>query len=305
MDQKMVGKTGIPISAIGLGSSPFGREIDEDASLRVLDYAFEQGFTFFDTAETPTRVGGEWLLGRWMCSRGIRDQCKISTKVSQGGARAENIARAIVGSLERLQSDQVEFYKIHNPDTTVPAAETVEAMSALVDAGQVKVVGCSNYSPTQLQEALAAADSGGLARFEIVQPPYSLALPEGQEGLFPLCVTEGVSITPHSPLGSGFLAGKYVPDRTKIPRGTRFDVAPGHIDVYFSDRNFRVAERLRQKSAELGLPMVRLAMAWAMTNPHVTAVIIGARTPEQVDNALEAYEMGLDPELRTEMSAWN
>ena len=305
MDQKIVGKAKIPISAIGLGSSPFGREIDEDASLRVLDYAFEKGFTFFDTAESPQKGSSEWLLGRWMRSRGIRNQCKISTKVSQGGAGAENIARAIVGSLDRLQTDHIEFYKIHNPDTTVPPAETVETMSGLIKTGQVKVTGCSNYSTTQLRESLDAADLAGAHRFEIIQPPYSLVLPDGQNKLFPLCVTEGVSITAHSPLGSGFLAGKYVPDRTKIPKGTRFDVAPGHIDVYFNKRNFRITDRLRAKSAKLGSPMVRLAMAWAMTNPDITVVIIGARTPEQVNNALEAYETGLDPELRAEMSRWS
>ena len=109
---------------------------------------------------------------------------------------------------------------------------------------------------------------------------------------------------PYSPLAAGFLTGKYTPDRSQFPKGARFDLSPGHADIYFNDHNFRVVEHLRKKAEEMGLPMVRLAMAWAMTHPDVTATLIGARTTAHIDNALLAAEMGLAPELRKTMSSW-
>ena len=112
-------------------------------------------------------------------------------------------------------------------------------------------------------------------------------------------------MTSYSPLGAGFLTGKYTPDRTKIPARARMHVAPAHIDIYFNDRSFRIMDRLEEKSVEMGVPVVRLAMAWAMTHPAVTAVLVGARETRHIDNAIAAYDMGLDPDLRAEMSAWS
>ena len=120
--------------------------------------------------------------------------------------------------------------------------------------------------------------------------------------LLPLCREEEIAVTPYSPLGAGFLSGKYTPDRSQFPKGSRFDILPDHADIYFSDENFRTVDRLRAKSAELGIPMVRLAMAWVLSHPDVTSVLIGARTPEHIDNAMAAYEMGLHPELRAELA---
>ena len=162
------------------------------------------------------------------------------------------------------------------------------------------MIGCSNFRAGQLQEALDTSDRNGWARFQITQPPYSLARSnnpshldrvEAEAEFFPLCVKEGVGITPYSPLAAGFLAGKYTPDRSKFPKGTRFDVMPGHADIYFEDRNFKLVEKLRAKSEEMGLPMVKLAMAWVMANTSLTSVLIGARRTAHVDNAIEAMEM--------------
>jgi aryl-alcohol dehydrogenase-like predicted oxidoreductase len=236
--------------------------------------------------------------------RDCRDEITVCTKVNTGGS-SENIPRALSASLERLQTGYTDIYKMHSPDQTVPIEETMETMTAEISAGRMLVAGCSNYSTAQLQGALDASASHGYARFEVTQPSYSLAAPEAQEKLLPLCASEEVAATPYGPLGSGFLTGKYTPDRTKFPPRTRFHVAPGHADVYFSDRNFRVVEKLRAKADELGMPMVKLAMAWAMTHPSVTAALIGARETRHIDNAVAAYEMGLDPELRAEMSAWD
>ena len=152
--------------------------------------------------------------------------------------------------------------------------------------------------------ALDVSAANGWARLEITQPPYSLADPKAEVELLPLCQREGVSVTPYSPLAAGFLTGKYGRDPSTWPQGSRYHIMPAHADVYFSDRNFRIVELLKEKSEELGMSAAKLAMAWVMTHPAITSALIGARHSGQVDNALEALRMGLDPELRAEMSSW-
>lgn len=327
MDQKPLGKSGHTISAIGLGCVTFGREIDEESSRKVLDHALEKGITFLDTAEAygggQSRSGrkaslgvederevsdemssSERIIGDWMRDRGCRDRVTLCTKVSSG-ASPENVKNQMAASLDRLQTDHVEIYKVHSPDERVPISETLAALNDEVETGHTSVIGGSNYSAEQIKEALDASESGRYARFQIMQPPYSIAAPAAEKEIFPLCTMEGIAVTPYSPLAAGFLAGKYTPDKSKFPKGTRYDISPSHADIYFNDRNFRIVERLRAKAAELGVPMVRLAMAWAMTNPDVTSVLVGARTTNHIDNAIEAYEQGLDPALRAEMTAWD
>jgi len=314
------------ISAIGLGCVTFGREIDEETSYCVMDYAVEKGIILFDTAEAygggQARLGrkrtlgvddvrevagetssSERIIGTWMRLRDCRADITLCTKVSTGGS-AENIAKALEASLQRLGTDHVDIYLMHLPDPDTPITETLEGLAAEVKAGRIGVIGCSNYSAAQLQEALDASAARNYPRFEVVQPLYNLALPEAEMELFPLCRRECIAVTSYSPLGAGFLTGKYTPDRSRIAPRTRFYIVPGHIDIYFNDRSFRIVDRLRAKAAELDMPMVKLAMAWAMTHPDVTSVLVGARTTQHIDNALEAYEMGLDPDLRAEMSTW-
>ena len=173
-----------------------------------------------------------------------------------------------------------------------------------VEKGVVRCIGCSNFSGVQLRQALDISSARGLSRFEFTQPPYNLAQYQAQEDVFPLCREEELAATPYSPLGAGFLAGKYGADRSKFPKGSRFDVIPGHADEYFSERNFRIVEKLRQKARDSGASMVRLAMAWAMTHPDVTSVLVGARKVAHIENALEAMELGLGTALRDEMSQW-
>jgi aryl-alcohol dehydrogenase-like predicted oxidoreductase len=326
LEQRPLGRTGRTIPCIGLGCVTFGREIDEEASFRVLDYATEKGITFLDTAEAygggqarayrksklgvedVREVSGEMssserILGRWLRARDCRNAVMICTKVSTGG-RPENIARALAGSLDRLGLDRVDVYKMHSPDPNTPIDETLGALDAEVRAGRIDAIGSSNYSAAQMREALSVSAARGYARFEITQPSYSLAEREAEAELFSLCRAEQIAVTTYSPLAAGFLSGKYTPDRDRFPEGSRFHVIPGHADIYFSERNFRVMELLRKKAAELGLPMVRLAVAWAMTHPDVTAVLVGARTQAHIENALAAYDLRLGDRLRAEMGKW-
>ena len=326
MEHRKLGRTDISLSFIGLGCVTFGREIDEDASAAILDDAVERGINWLDTAEaygggnartyrrdvlkvddvreTSDIMGSsEIIIGKWMKARGCRDDVVICSKVSSGNS-PENIARALRVSLERLQVDCVDIYELHSPDETVPIAESLAALDEEVKAGRIGTVGCSNFNAAQLREALDASDREGYARFEVVQPPYNLADPGAQDELFPLCRREEVGITSYSPLAAGFLAGKYTPDRNAFPTGSRFDVIPGHADIYFSDRNFRNVERLRALADTRGLPMVRMAMAWAMGHPDITSVLVGARHAGHLDNAFDALALTADTELRDEMSSW-
>ena len=324
MIQKTVGRTDLAITSIGLGCVTFGREIDEDTSTLVLDYALEKGITFFDTAEgygggnsqesrratgiddqrevTTEMSSSEQILGRWLKKRGCGDQIVLCTKVSSGN-RPDNIRKQVAASLDRLGVTCIDIYKLHKWEDDVPIDETLDALNEQVQAGAIKVIGCSNFSVEHLQASLDAGRDGQ-SRFEITQPPYNLADRSAEAHMFDLCRREQIAVTPYSPLAAGFLAGKYTPDRSQFPKGTRFDIAPAHADVYFSDRNFRIVEQLREKAKALDIPMVRLAMAWAMAHPDITAVLVGARKREHIDNALSAAEMGLDASLRDEMSAW-
>jgi aryl-alcohol dehydrogenase-like predicted oxidoreductase len=324
-----LGRTGKSISAIALGTGTFGREIDEEDSYRIMDYCMEKGITFFDTAEaygggqarenrrkslgvddvretTGEMSSSERMIGSWMRARGVRGQVTLCTKISGGRGRPEDIRKALAASLDRLQTDRVDVYKMHQPDLETPIDETLDAMTAEKRAGRISTcIGGANYDAAQMREALDTAAARGFERFEITQPNYNLAVQEAEDALFPLCIEEEIAVTSYSPLGAGFLTGKYTPDRTKIPARARMHVAPAHIDIYFNDRSFRIMDRLEEKSVEMGVPVVRLAMAWAMTHPAVTAVLVGARETRHIDNAIAAYDMGLDPDLRAEMSAWS
>ena len=325
MEQIPLGRTGRTIGALLLGSVTFGREIDEEQAHRVMDYAVEKGIDSIDTAEQygggqarqsrKERLGfedcrevstemssAERIIGRWLRSRGCRKEITLCSKVSTGGS-AKNIVLELERSLDRLATDYLDVYYMHVPNRDVPIDETLDALTSEVRAGRIGVIGCSNYSAAQLQEALDASTAGGYNRFEILQPPYNLVQPEAEAELFPLCRREQISVATYSPLGAGLLTGRFDPDRP-IPAGTRFYVAPDYIDIYFTERNFRIVARLREKAAELGIPMVRLASAWTMSHPDVTSVVIGADTTQHVDEALAAYAMALDPDLRSEMSAW-
>jgi len=326
MEQRLLGTTGKTISAVGLGCVTFGREIDEAASFRVLDHAVDSGITWFDTAEgygggnaresrrqryglddvreVSGEVGSsERILGRWLKSRGCRNRVVICTKVSTGGGR-ENIHRALQTSLDRLGVDAVDVYLLHQYDPEVPAEETFGALDEAVSAGLAGCVGCSNYDAAALRRALRVCTDSGYAAPAVLQPPYSLAAPGAEEELFSLCRSEQIAVTTYSPLAAGFLTGKYTPNREAFPEGTRFHILPGHADRYFSDRNFRVVDRLLARAEEMGVPAVRLALAWAMSHPDVTAVLVGARTCEHIDTALAAHGMRLAPALREEMSRW-
>lgn len=316
----------LQMSRLALGGAPFGREIDESSSCRVLDYAFEHGITLIDTAESygggnarqyrRDRLGiddqrevssemhsSERIIGRWQEARGCRQRIQICTKVSTGGSALE-IRRSLNASLERLRTDYVDFYLLHRPFPDVPLEESLATLTEEKNKGKIRTIGCSNFSTDQFVAARALAARHGFAQIDVVQPPLSLADAAARETLLPYCLSHRLATMTYSPLAAGFLSGKYVASGDRIPAGSRFDIIPGHIDVYFSEKNFRIVENLRALAANVGRSMPELAFAWVLAQTGVTSVLVGARQPAQLDNALTCLARPLEPALLSTMNAW-
>lgn len=301
MELRPLGRSALRVSSIGLGCVTFGREIDQDAAFRVMDRAVECGITLFDTAEAYGRGASETVVGHWLKQRGHRDRIVLATKVT-GRLSAAHMLESAEASLRRLQVEQVDLFQLHRFDPDVALEETLAALNQVVERGWARVAGCSNYAAWQLCKALWIEDVQGWARIESVQPNYNLVERGIEQELLPLCADQQIGVISYSPLGAGFLTGKYR-ESDPIPAGTRFDLLPGHQAIYFKARGWQVVEGLRAKSEELGISMPLLALAWAIGRPGISSVLIGARTPAQVDQAFEAEALGLSPELSAELSA--
>ncbi|MSU37303.1 MAG: aldo/keto reductase [Pedosphaera sp.] len=320
-----LGKSTLQIPRLGLGGVLFGREIDENTSCNMLDYALSHGINLVDTAEAygggNARQGrretykvddvrevsdemhsSEKIIGRWMKKRQCRDRVVICTKFSNGG-RGEQVKQSLRDSLARLQTDRIEIYMLHVPFPDVPVRETLEALNEEVKAGRVLTIGCSNFNAVQLREAQETAEKHGLARMDSTEPGFSLAGARARKELLPYCLQQNISAITFSPLAAGFLTGKYSAGG-EIPKGTRFDISPAHADVYFSEQNFRVLENLRQLSAETGQSMTRLAVAWVLQHPGVSSMLVGARNRSHLDNAIEALNSPIAPAVKTRMDGW-
>jgi aryl-alcohol dehydrogenase-like predicted oxidoreductase len=300
MEQRSLGRSGLLVSAIGIGGATFGREIDEPASFAVLDRAVGRGITLIDTAEAYGAGRSEELIGRWLAGRGSRNQLTLATKVS-GSLTAERVRDSCEASLRRLGVDYVDLFQLHRWDPEVPLDETLGAMDELLRAGKARAIGCSNYAAWQLAKALWRQDVGAMPRFESTQPVYNLADRRIEQELLPFCADQGLGVISYSPLGAGFLTGKYRRGGD-VPPGTRFDIVPAHQELYFTPSRFRVMEGLRAIAAGAGLPMAHTALAWVLGRPGVTSVLIGARDPAQVDQGLAAAE-GLSPDVRAALDA--
>lgn len=288
---------------IGLGCVTFGREIGAEAAFRIMDYAAGKGIRFFDTAESYGEGASEKIVGQWLRASGMHARITIATKVS-GRLTRSNVSRAVEASRERLGLDTIGVYMPHCPDPSTPIEETLEALTLAVEQKKIGVPGCSNYGVLELSAALRASDAHGLARFRIIQPNYNLVEREIERGLLPLAARNDIRVVTYSPLGAGFLTGKYAPDRTQFPAGSRFAVKPGHADIYFAAEKFQTVERLRAKSAATGVPMARLAMAWVFQNPRIDTVLVGARSTTHLDNAFTALHEPFPAAWKAEMDGW-
>jgi aryl-alcohol dehydrogenase-like predicted oxidoreductase len=281
----------IPVPLAGVGCNNFGRRIDEGRAKEVVDAAFEVGATLFDTADLYGSGASEEFLGKALRSR--RDEAVIVSKFGMrtppdglSGGDPVWVVRACEDSLTRLATDRIDVYLIHTPDDATPIADTLTAMSHLVDEGKVREIGCSNFSAEQLEEAEEAAKEKGVRRFVTVQNEYSLLAREAREEVLPACRKLGLSFMPYFPLASGLLTGKYRKGQPPPP-GTRL---AGRGDELLNDERLDLVERLMAFAEQRGHTILELAMSWLASQPEIATVIAGATSAEQVRANAEAVE---------------
>lgn len=307
MNYRRLGRTGLKVSELCLGTMQWGWTANEAESFTVMDAFVEAGGNFLDTADVYSRwvegnPGGvsEQIIGRWLKARGNRQAVVVATKArgrmwdgpnGEGLSRA-HLIRACEDSLRRLGTDYIDLYQTHSDDRETPLDETLRALDDLVRAGKVRYVGCSNYQAWRLCGALWTSEKHRLVRFDSIQPHYNLAYrAEFERELLPLCNDQGLGIIPYSPLAGGFLTGKY--RRDSVPDSQR---AEGIKQRYFNDRGFAIVDALDRVAQAHGSTPTAVALAWLLAQPGMTAPIIGANSPEQLNASLAATELQLTAE---------
>jgi aryl-alcohol dehydrogenase-like predicted oxidoreductase len=311
MKNRRLGRTGLKVSEICLGTMTFGHQCDERTSFAILDKAAERGVDFLDTADvypvppSPETAGRtEEIVGAWL--HGRRDRFVLATKcrmrVGHGpndeGLSRRHVLKAVEDSLRRLRTDYLDLYQSHFPDPDTPQEETLRAFDDLVRQGKVRYVGCSNYPAWQLALALGLGERLGLARFDCVQPRYNLLYREIEAELLPLCRDQGVGVITYNPLAGGFLSGKYR-SLDEPPPGTRFTLGKTgdlYRERYWHHAQLEAVEHLRRHFEGRGQPLATVAIAWVLAQQGVTAAIVGASRPEQLDATLAATDLTLDGE---------
>jgi aryl-alcohol dehydrogenase-like predicted oxidoreductase len=322
MGQKRLGKSAIVVSDICMGTMTFGSQADEAMSFRILDKAFDAGINFFDTAENyPVPPKPEWagrteeIVGRWLRTKD-RDAIILATKVSgpshgwiksaqRAGMTAldrHNIVRAIEASLKRLGTDYVDLYQTHWPDHGTGYEETLRALDDLVQAGKVRVIGCSNETTWGLTKSIAVAEREGTVRYETIQNNFSLNNRRFEDELAQACRQEGVSLIPYSPIAGGVLSGKYNggarPDGARFSNylklGGRQAVMAGR---YVNDKSLASTDRFGVIAQDAGMSLVTLATAWSKQHDFVASTIVGATHEDQLPDIFAATDVTLGKDV--------
>jgi len=316
MRTRKLGASGIEVSPLCLGGNVFGWTADESTSFAILDALVESGFNFIDTADVysrwvPGHVGGEseTIIGKWFGRSGNRDKVVIATKVGMEmgpgakGLSKPYICKAIEDSLRRLRTDYVDLYQAHKDDPDTAPEETLEAFAELVRQEKVRAIGASNYHAPRLEAALRASDQHGYPRYVSLQPHYNLYDREGYESeLEPVCVANGLAVIPYFSLAKGFLTGKYrsEADLSKSPRGEG-------VKKYLDERGMRILAALDDVAQKLHSTPGKVALAWLLTRPSITAPIASATSVDQLRDLVDGVRLQLDVdsrELLDQASAW-
>ncbi len=321
MDYKRLGSTGLKVSKICLGTMQFGWSVDEEGSHQVLDRAIELGCNFIDTADVYSawlqdHQGGEseTIIGNWLSrARHHRHNIVIATKVrgrmgsgpNDEGLSRSHIMQAVDASLQRLKTDYLDLYQVHYPDEETQLEETLRALDDLVHAGKVRYIGCSNFPAWLLTRSLWISDVQNLARFESLQPHYNyIHRAEFERELRYLCKDLGIGVIPYSPLGGGFLTGKY----------RRGEELPGSVRAgsvkrrYLNDRGFSALDGLESVAKKLGVTISQVAIAWLLADSVVDSVIIGANSISQLEESIGSADVSLpagEKEFLDRLTDWN
>ncbi len=308
MELRRLGKTGLRVSAVGLGCNNFGDRCDFEATRRVIDKAIDSGITFFDTSDTYGKRGGsETFMGRALGAR--RQNIVLASKfglpmaddmLTRGAAR-RYIMRAVEASLKRLQTDWLDLYQVHFPDPLTPIEETLRALDDLVRQGKVRYIGCCNFASWMAVEGLWTSRHFNLESFVTVQNHYSLLwLKDVQPDLLAAAAAYGLGLLPYYPLAGGFLTGKYR-RREAMPEGARLSNTKRLSDRYVTETNWDRIEKLEAYAKGHGRGLLDLAFAWLLAHPVIPSVIAGATKPEQIDANVKAGEWVLTEDQKAEV----
>jgi len=320
MEYRRLGRTGLKVSTFCLGSMQFGWSADEATSVQVLNKAVELGCNFIDTADiysswSDGNEGGEseTIIGRWLVTGAVRrDELVIASKVrgkmgpsvNDEGLSRQHIMNAIDNSLRRLKTDYIDLYQVHWPDEETLLDETLIALDDLVRSGKVRYIGCSNYPAWLLVKSLWISDVRGISRFDSLQPHYNLVhRAEFERELQAVCLDQMIGVIAYSPLGGGFLTGKYQLE-AKLPDSKR---ASGVQRQYMNEEGFAAVGKLEEIALAKGATIAQTAIAWVLANPSVTSAIVGANNTDQLTNTIKSVEITLNPEDKLaldEISTW-
>jgi aryl-alcohol dehydrogenase-like predicted oxidoreductase len=302
MEYRMLGRSGVLVSPLCLGTMNFGGPTNEEDSFAIMQKAVDGGINFFDSANVYNQGESERITGKFLKENKLRDQIILATKVygrvgdlpNEGGSTRYHIIKACEDSLRRLQTDHIDLYQLHRPPLTHPQDETLRAFDDLIHAGKVRYIGCSTHPAWMVMEALSLSERYGLNRYISEQPPYNLLDRRIENELIPLCQKYGLAIIPWSPLAMGVLAGRYT-QTGNYPEGSRaqrWDNDMGRERI--TQRGIEVGQAVSKMAQERGLTASQLSLLWVKDRPGITAPIIGPRTLAHLEDALGIIDKTLD-----------
>ncbi len=314
MEFRNLGPSDLGVSVFGLGTMTFGAESDETTSHAILDRYHEAGGRFIDTADVYSRGASEQMIGRWLSRKADTDEVIVATKarfaMGEGpdmqGAGAEYLERALEASLERLGVETIHLYQMHAWDPKVPLEETLGALNSFVESGKVLVLGLSNYTGWQLERAVQIARHEAWAPPVSLQPQYNLLAREIELEILPVVIENGLGLLPWSPLGGGWLTGKY--SRSERPKGeTRLGEDPTRgVEAYDrrnNEQTWRILDVVAGVSEKRGVSMSQVALNWLRNRPSVSSVLLGCRTVSQLEDNLAALDWDLEPDEMDQLTA--
>ena len=305
MEYRTLGRSGIKVSSIALGTDNFVNPTPEKEVSRIMDVALDAGINLIDTSDSYARGECESVIGRVFVKNRRRDEVIISTKVhyptgpgpnDQGNSRL-HLMRACEDSLQRLKTDHIDLYQLHRPSPDIPIDETLGAMTDLVRQGKVRYIGCSTHPAWQVMQALMVSEIKGYARFVSEQPPYSLLDRRIENELVPMCQAHGIGIITWSPMAMGILAGRYT-DAENYPTESRAALRGGIYAERITTRGIELGNKFVELANRHEIPAAQLAILWNKDQPGITAPLIGPRSVEQLRQLLPVCEMSLSDELR-------
>jgi aryl-alcohol dehydrogenase-like predicted oxidoreductase len=299
-----MGRTGLKVSAMSIGTMFFGTQVSEEEAVKTLDLAFDKGINMFDTADAYGLGKSEEIVGKAIKNK--RASVVLATKIGHRGGRGpndsglsrEHIIQGVEVSLKRLGTDYIDIYYAHTPDYATPIEETLRAFDQLVRQGKVRYVACSNIRAWQLTKSLWVSDKNNLARYDCIQSVYNLLTRDVEYELLPCCAAEGVGVTVFNPLAAGFLTGKYDPNQPP-PADNRFGrerTGKREQELYWSPANFKAVAELKKIAEEHGRSLVQFSLAWIINNPVISSAIVGASSAKQLEDNVKAVDIKLSDE---------